>query len=338
MRMKHNVDKLKNWRTYLVSILKKIKENRDLFIYLIFFLIATALWFLNALRKEYVTNISYPIKYSNLPDDYILHGTTDDRLQLKIRAQGYSLLPYYFGKDEAPLFLSVSNFKLKSEGESQFAYVLSREYLNAVSSRLANNIELIEIFPDTLSVSLDKKQRKIVPVKHQSTFTYAAEYYPSGNVDIDPERIEVSGPSSIIDTLKFVELIPKDFANLKDSIDEFVAIRPIKNVILNPEKVNLNLPIEPFTEKKISIPVLAINLPDSLKVRTFPAKINLSCRVPASKFNQIDDVLFHAVIDYDNFTGEGLPDKLKVRLLRQPKWINTVNYSPLFVECLFEKK
>ena len=43
--------------------------KRNVVTYGICVIIATVLWFLNALNKEYTTEITYPIKYTELPKE-----------------------------------------------------------------------------------------------------------------------------------------------------------------------------------------------------------------------------------------------------------------------------
>ena len=40
--------------------------NRNIVSYLICVVIASILWFLNTLSKDYLTEITYPVKYTNL--------------------------------------------------------------------------------------------------------------------------------------------------------------------------------------------------------------------------------------------------------------------------------
>lgn len=41
--------------------------NRNIVSYLICVVIASILWFLNTLSKDYLTEITYPVKYTNFP-------------------------------------------------------------------------------------------------------------------------------------------------------------------------------------------------------------------------------------------------------------------------------
>ncbi len=328
-----------NIKQSIVQFWKKNIDNRDLLTFLVFLLISTGLWFINALRKDYITTVKYPIKYSNLPEGYIFKDKASDWVDVRIKGSGYSLLPYFFGKDHIPLYLSVSNFRLIKEEKEQVAYVLSSEFFKSVSSRLTKEVELLEVFPDTLMVKLDVTKTKLVPVLYQPNLSFKSGYDQSSKMLVNPAMVQISGPESVIDTINNVVLASADvYSDLSDSIKETMELTLPPKVSGKPSSVEVIVPIEAFTEKKLSVPINGVHVPDSIIIRTFPANLNLSCRVPVSRFPDIKSDLFNVVVDFNSGTGNGLPDKLKVKIDKMPDDIKNVSYSPLFVECLFERK
>ncbi|TLX73453.1 hypothetical protein E9993_15165 [Labilibacter sediminis] len=334
MDLKANINK---WAETFKAGLKKIKQNRDLLVFLMFLVLATFLWFLNALRKEYTTTISYPVKYVEFPDDYILLGKPQRKLQLKIKSLGYTVLPYHMGKILTPELLNVSEFKRMRNGNHNGAFVPTRELIKNFSDKLANGVELVEIYPDTLFVHFEKKQRKVVPVQFNSSLRFEQQFYQSGEIAIKPDSVEVSGPASIIDSILFVSTEFSEYEGLNDSLVKNVNIARQNHVHFNPAKVEVCVPIEPFTQKKIKVPIQHVNVPDSLSLKSFPGEVNVSFTVAVSQFNHISSEDFVAEVDYNSKTSNHLPDRLKVKLHSYTKGIKNVNYSPLFVECLFEK-
>lgn len=62
--------------------------KRNVVTYGICVIIATVLWFLNALNKEYTTEITYPIKYTELPKGKLLVSEPPKEMTLAIKAHG----------------------------------------------------------------------------------------------------------------------------------------------------------------------------------------------------------------------------------------------------------
>lgn len=335
--MKELKSKMVQWSETVKDTLKKIKHNRDLLVFFVFLVLSTGLWFLNALRKEYTTTINFPVKYVEFPDDFILLGKPQNKLQLKIKSLGYTVLPYHMGRILDPELLNVSSFKRMRNGAQYGAYVATRDLIKTFSDKLTNGVELLEIYPDTLFVRFEKKERKLVPVHFESSLSFEQQFYQSGSIILKPDSVTVSGPASLIDSLQFVTTENKKYEDLRDSLIRNVSIDPIDNVVIQPGRIVVNIPVEPFTQKKINIPIHHVHIPDSLVLKSFPGNINVSFTVAVSQFNNISAGDFDALVDFNSKTTNTLPDRLKVKLQSIPVGIKDVSYTPLFVDCLFEK-
>lgn len=335
--MKELKSKLMQWSETVKNTLRNIKHNRDLLVFFMFLVLSTGLWFLNALRKEYTTTINYPVKYIEFPGDFILLGKPQNKLQLKIKSLGYTVLPYHMGRILDPELLNVSSFKRMRNGSQYGAYVATRDLVKTFSDKLANGVELLEIYPDTLFVYFEKKEKKLVPVHFKSSLSFEQQFYQSGSIVLKPDSVTVSGPASIINSLQYVTTENKLYEDLKDSLIRNVSVDPIENVEIQPGRVVVNIPVEPFTQKKISVPIHHIHIPDSLVLKSFPGSINISFTVAVSQFNNISAGDFVALVDFNSRTTNALPDRLKVKLQSIPEGVKDVSYTPLFVDCLFEK-
>ncbi|MCW3788094.1 YbbR-like domain-containing protein [Plebeiibacterium sediminum] len=328
---------INDYSSKIKELFLSLKNNRDLLVFLVFLLLSTGLWFLNALRKDFVTTIEYPVKYSEFPEDFILLGEPQTQVQIKIRSLGYNLLPYHFGKVIAPEDLHVSAFKRMRKGNAEGAYVLTRDLKNVFTKNLTNGIDLLEIYPDTLFVLFEKKERKTVPVKFQSQLKFKPQYYQSGQIKIKPDSVEISGPSTIIDTVQYVYTENKVFEELSDSLIRNISLVAEDKLKVTPGRVVLTIPVEAYTEKVLTIPLKTINVPDSLRLKCFPSEIKVSFTVAVSKFNDVTSADFNALVDFNTNTSSTLPDRLKVKITDMPQGVKNVDYSPLFVDCLFEK-
>jgi len=330
-------NKLRIDTSKIKALFLSLKNNRDLLVFVVFLLLSTGLWFLNALRKDFVTTIEYPVKYNEFPDDFILLGDPQTQVQLKVRSLGYNILPYHFGKIISPETLKVSGFKRMHKGDIEGAYVLTRDLKNVFTKNLTNGIELLEIFPDTLFVLFEKKERKKIPVKFSSELKFKPQYYQSGDIIIKPDSIEISGPSTLIDTINYIYTENKVFENLSDTLQRNISLVSYDKLICNPGRVVVNIPVEAFTQKEVKIPLKSVNVPDSLRLKCFPSDIKISFNVAVSRFNTVSSSDFKAEVDFNSNMSSTLPDRLKVKIVNMPEGIKNVEYSPLFVECLFEK-
>jgi hypothetical protein len=84
------------------------RNNQRLIIFIICLILATILWFLNALSKNYTTQIAYPVRYIELPKNKFIINEPPSNLQLRVNAHGFTLLRYKLHMAFYPVELNVS--------------------------------------------------------------------------------------------------------------------------------------------------------------------------------------------------------------------------------------
>ncbi len=67
--------------------------DRNIISYGICVVIASILWFLNALNKEYTSKITYPVKYTDFPQGKFLVSDPPQNISLEVKAKAPNLLP-----------------------------------------------------------------------------------------------------------------------------------------------------------------------------------------------------------------------------------------------------
>ena len=69
------------------QLIKGAHLNKNIISYLICVVIASSVWLLNSLNKEYSTVLTYPLKYSNLPEDKYSISELPHQLKLEVQAK-----------------------------------------------------------------------------------------------------------------------------------------------------------------------------------------------------------------------------------------------------------
>ena len=72
-------------------------------VFSLFLVISAILWFLLKLSHEYSDELVYPVRYSNLQKGKIITGTPPEKISVKVKAYGYTLLRYKFTSYSYPL-------------------------------------------------------------------------------------------------------------------------------------------------------------------------------------------------------------------------------------------
>ena len=132
--------------------------KRNVVTYGICVTIATVLWFLNALNKEYTTEITYPIKYTELPKGKLLVSEPPKEMTLAIKAHGFALLRYSISTSFLPIVLNVSSLLDKKD---LLEYTINTsEIKDRISTQLNTDIQLISIKPESITFKFSRFESK----------------------------------------------------------------------------------------------------------------------------------------------------------------------------------
>ena len=323
------------------GFLKKIRKklDRNFFIFMIFLFLSGLFWLLNELNRESIADISYPVKYINLPGNKMLANEVPRRLSLKLQAPGYTLLRFKLSSGLIPLNLDMESYFLRQLPgmNSSDYYLLTRELRGRFERRLSSNITIIDIQPDSLFFKFDSIIYKKVPVIPRVEYSMARQFMLKTEFYTLPDSIVVSGPGLIVDTLKAVSTVKISYNELNASIEKEVELTPVPRIEFSGETVVLSAAVEQFTEANLKVPIEAINVPDSLVLKTFPSQVSLSCIAGLSEYDKISSYVFQLEVDYLEI-GQSLGGKLKINIASAPDFVRSVRIHPIYVEFIIEKK
>ncbi len=312
-------------------------KNKNLLVFLVFLAISSGFWFLNALRKSYVTTISYPVKFIKFPDDKMLDADVLKYIDIKVRGVGFTLVRYRLGKKFIPIDIEASKLRSSLNGSKKGGYLVTANHLTRISAQLSSDLELLEVSPDTIFINWFAKSTKQIPVKLIADLQYQKQFQQGGAIVIQPNSVEVSGPENLMDSIQFVSTVSQRFENLADTLNKTFTIEPINGVDISIKKVSVSIPVEAFTESSFDVPILTRNVPDSLILKTFPSEIKVKFRVGLSRYDSIKPYHFQAYVDGADVAIAENQNKLKVKIDLTPDFIYSIEYSPVFVDYILER-
>lgn len=340
MRKTKRIFNLKLWyRMYRLLISrKKFKIDKKVFIFSFFLLISTVFWFLNALNKEYITDVNYPVRYENFPSDKSLIGQLPDNLRLKVNAFGFTILQYKLSLSLVPLVIDIGTFDLayKNKADSSSYFLLTNTAIKRLSGQLSSNIKILEVSPDSIIFQFDDIVSKRVPVVRDISIHCEKQYIQRGMILTSPDSVTVSGPISTIDTIRNIYTKKTEFNNVSATLTKRVSLKVPPNVEITHSEVIVDIPIVRYTEAKFQIPILVKNVPQSVVLKMFPSSVNISCLVPMRNYEKIDKSQFIVIGDYNSITGKSA-NKLRVKVVNAPDNIISYNYYPRSVDYIIEK-
>ncbi|MCF8247646.1 MAG: hypothetical protein K9J37_11980 [Saprospiraceae bacterium] len=196
-------------------------------------------------------------------------------------------------------------------------------------------LNLIELGQDVVSIRLDSLFSKKVRIQADTTIRFQNGYYFRDTVQLSPDSILVYGAAKMLDGISAVLTEP---LILNDQVADFQTT--LKLVNPNPELLQFSakqtvlfLPIEQFTEKKFTVPILVLNARDS--IRLVPNSVELRCVLGVSRYKQVSIADFKVVADFGENNGlDSMAKVVPLKLAKQPNWVRSVSITPRVVEYL----
>ncbi len=318
--------------------LPKIRLSKNFFVFMIFLIISTILWFLNALEKQYTTKIYIPIKFYNFPENKINISNVPKNLVISVKGYGYDILKFQLKKTLNSFDINVSKYELKKINRDTANYMFNTDQLiPEIEMYLLKNLTIEEVKPDTIFFNLTTTVTKKVKVLPNVKIIPQAQFIVSKKPVLTPDTVTLIAPKNIADSIFFLYTDYRQFENVSSNIKQYIPVVHPKNTQVSPEKVLLTVEVEKYTEKIFTIPIEVLHLPDSLRLILFPNKVKIIAKVALSQYDSVFADQFKAVIDYYDLKNN-ISDKLTVNVIQRPSNIYDYELKPQFVEYIIEEK
>ncbi|SHF83727.1 hypothetical protein SAMN05444274_11063 [Mariniphaga anaerophila] len=313
---------------------EKLRNDKRIVVFAICLLIATSLWFLNALNKDYTTELTYSVKYVNPPKNLFLANTPPTKIDLNVQAHGFTLLRHKLAFSFSPVILDLSAISQSMGGASNEYKVPSEILIRRISDQVSKEISINAVSPQTITLVFDSMQIKKLPVLPKVSLEFEQQFFLKGVVTATPDSIEIAGPAALLDTLTVLPTEARDFKEVNKSLEKIVPIIFPQNTKVSPEKVTISIPVEKFTEKKLTIPIQGNNVPQGVDLKLFPPQITVTVMVGLNEYENVSPHDFTASVDYQQALSGN--NALDVSVKTGQSFIQLIKVVPASVEYLIE--
>lgn len=332
---------------YRKSVLKKylqrlykspFLQQRRFITFFIFLILSACLWFVRSLGEEYETQVDYPVRYINFPEDKVLVGFVPDKLQLTVRAKGFSILKSKMNFNQIPIQFNVSSFSLNNIGADTF-YIVTETAKEVLSAELSG-MTIINISPDTLYFKLTNigvRKVSVMPVLDMHEQFFQQQFMLNGKIEVSPDSIIISGPKPLVDSIHYIPTEALRYSNLTDTIIGAPRLKAINMITFSQTSVKVVIPVDRFTEVENQLPVVPINVPDSLNMIAIPGQITVTYRICLSNYNKVINNPLIPRIDYNALQLNSV-NRLTVFIVDTPRFISNLRFNPREIEFLITRK
>ncbi|MDR1860489.1 MAG: hypothetical protein LBR06_06185 [Bacteroidales bacterium] len=321
----------------LIRALRMKKNNRQMGVFIVCVCMSTLFWFLNALKKEYTVELEFPVQYRDMPPNKVPLSVPPRQFSFQVRAGGFALLRYKWSSSFSPVVFNVNELterRMELSDKMEFRFP-TRTYIRKLSEQLSNELQISEITPDTLEFSFDRLVSRRLRVLPVVTCEMSRQFFQDEPVYADPDSVLVSGPASLVDTLRCAPTVPQHFKNVDRTLRRTVAIGKYEGLTFSPDKVTIVAPVAEYTQKQFDVPIKVDKLPAGMKITLFPDHISVSFMISLNRFASVKPDDFTATVPYSDI--QKTKDALDVNLTVQPADAISVSFTPKQVEYLIER-
>lgn len=318
-------------RTNAILRIRRRFLNTRIVTFLICLCIASLLWVVHALNKNYKYTLTIPVKFIKLPENKLIIGELPEKLQVDIKASGLKLL--FIKLRTLPKEVLIDFNTLKTNAKSQ-AYSISNGNFN-VQNIINFDVEVVKIRPDTLFFSANKGSSRLVPVKANLQANFLPGYSAITKPVINPAYITVTGESPEIDN---IDTIYTQNIYLKDVHENYattVAIKKLPNLSYGAKEVQLSFAVDRLAETSIKVPVQIMNRSSSETVKLLPEHVTIHYLVAMKEYDNIDASSFKATVNFDDILARN--KTLRIDLVRSPSEVRIIRIEPSTISYLIYK-
>lgn len=258
---------------------------------------ATTFWFFNALNENYSTTVKYPLQFVYNQESYIALDPLPEEVQINVTGLGWNLFRNSLG-------IKVDPLEIPLEQPAETKKIVAASIPGLISDQL-DELQLNYVLTDTLFVNIDSKlTRKFKLSIDSAGINLLNNYRIISPIASNPDSVTLTGPSSVINSLKDTIWVSLPQTEIDENYQEDVSINIPNGGLIrrDPPTVNVTFEVEEFVKRELSVPLKIENTPD----RAYITKddVTVSFFVRASQSENIDPSTFTVVLDFKTMRAE----------------------------------
>ncbi len=304
--------------------------NKEFFVFLFFLAVSAGFWFMTVLNETTEKEIPVPVQFVGVPHNIVITEPLPDTIRVVVRDKGFVLMSYLHGDIVKPLKI---NFTTYARGNGKGSVTIS-EVQKTLGSMFYASSKIVSVKPEKMDFLFNFGMSKIVKA-HIDGIIRPADTYYLARTAISPDSIKIYATQAMLDSIKelFTENI--DLVGFKDTITKDIPLKKIKGVKMVPDHIKATFFPDMLTEKVVQVPIVSVNMPDGLVLRTFPTKVNVKVVAGRSRIDAIRPESFSVVVDYDDVATHP-SDKCSLILRTVPNGIANASLEMQQVDYLIE--
>jgi YbbR domain-containing protein len=181
---------------------------------------------------------------------------------------------------------------------------------NVENSTAGLDVQIEEILdPKEIEIVLDRRAERRVEVIPLVELEIAEAYAQVGGISIEPRKVEISGPSTQIHRVEFIETDSLHLRNVREDIEEKLRLRAPDGMRLDltPTHVTLEVDVQILAENDIADVPVQVRHARGRSVIPEPAQVKVTVKGGVDIIANLDpEKDLDLYVDYRDFDGQSL--------------------------------
>lgn len=271
-----------------------MRKKLNIFIASVIF--AVILWGSISLSDIFYTNVDVKLTLTNFPQGYTTGSPLPEKIKLRVKGQGWRLVSINVGPE--------TEFRVSVGGDSGRHNINLYYYLES-NRWLLSDVEIINIFPDSLRFFVERIISKKLPVISGLDLEFKPGYGLASDIILKPDSIVVTGPFSLLRTMKEIKTAGKFLSLLDSRTETEVNLPRINGFDYSANLIEVILDIQRIVDKQFeNITVDVIDIPPRKEVVLLPNKIGFNVRGGIEILGKLKPDQFRAYVRYQSLVQD----------------------------------
>lgn len=280
---------------------KKFARRENLVVFLAAFIMAVSLWFIVNLSGSFSIDLNIPVEPTNLPDNMALSESFPEFVQVGVSGDGWQLFSLYNDPPAISISVEDGDINLFDQVRQRLSYL--------------QGIDISKVQPLLLSVDMEPKVSKKVPVILHYDLNFQKRHGLVGRPVLRPDSIMVTGAESLIEDIDAWEIQDTlRIENIRDNIQQTLALDKGGILVdLSREIITFTAEVSEFTEGETTVYIRTRDLPRGQNINYNPSAVTIKYDVPLKQYSEVNRIKpFEVYVSYskviDDSTGFVTPD------------------------------
>lgn len=322
MKVRPYIDKLKD--------VIRSQRGRDILVFLVFLFISSVLWCVLSLNEENQYDERMPVKITHVPDSVTVISTPPSTVSVSLRAKGTQMLKQSFGR--------TPEFNIDFRVYRSHNSILLRDAdIKALARAAFDGATILAASPDSMNLKFTTRPGVALPIVADYKATAGPQSTISSRPTLSTDTVLVYSASRIPYSINSVSTEPIRVTDLNNTTTIRARLIAPPNSRVIPDSVDVTFNVERLITKTRKVVIEPVNVPQGVKLITFPAQTEVCYMVPSSLYKN-SDPHFRVLADYNTISPTSKRHLIKLKLRDVPSELQNVHLAADSAEYIIEKK